>query len=108
MREEDGVARPPSVQAGAHVGHFHNKSVEAETLFELPVAPRRPDGERPARTECGKGGGNAAVVVQSYVVRGRERRRPVVHVQEHDVEATGVPPQREPHVPSLKPDAPIP
>ena len=83
-------------------------AVEAESLFELPVAPRIPDGQRSPGTECGKGGGNAAIVIQSCVVGGRERRRAVVHVQEHDVKATGVRPQREPHIPSLQPDARIP
>ena len=100
--------RPPFTQAGADVLHFHEKSVEAKTLFELPVAPCRPDGQRSAGTECGKGGGNTAIVVQARVVGGVERRGAVVHVQEHDLKATGVRPQREPHIPSLEPDAPIP
>src|SRR4029077_8247323 len=75
VRDEDGVARPASVQAGAHPRDFHEKSVEAETLFELPVVPRGPDGQRSAGTECGKGSGNAGIVVESGVVGGRERRR---------------------------------
>ena len=108
VREEDGVARPPFPQTSAHVLHLHEKSVVAKTLFELPVAPCRPDRQRSAGTERGKGGSNAAVVIQTCVVGGRERRRAVVHVQEHDVIAAGVPTQREPHIPSLEPDASIP
>src|SRR5207302_4874193 len=108
VRDEDGVARPASAQAGAHPRDFHEKSVEAETLFELPVVPRRPDGKRSAGTECGKGSGNAGIVVESCVVGGSERRRAVVRVEQHDIKATGVRPQRETHIRSLDADAPIP
>jgi hypothetical protein len=108
VRDEDRVARPASVQAGAHPRDFHDKSVEAETLFELPVVPRRPDGQGSAGTKCGKCSGNAGIVVESCVVGGRERPRAVVRVQEHDVKATGVRPQRETHIRSLDPDARIP
>jgi hypothetical protein len=107
VAQEDGVSRAPFAQAGAHVRHFHRKAVEAETLFELPVAPRRPDGERTRWTECGKGGGNAAIVIEASVVGGREGRRAVVHVQEHNVKAPGVRSQRESHIPGLEADAPI-
>jgi hypothetical protein len=106
--DEDGVARPALAQAGAHPRHFHEKSVEAETLFELPVFPRRPDGKRSAGTECRKGRGNAGIVVESCVVGGCERRRAVVRIQEHGVEATGVRAQRKTHIRSLDPDARIP
>jgi hypothetical protein len=108
VRKEDGVARPPFVQPGAHSRDFHEKSVEAETLLELPVLPRRPDGERSARTQRSRCRGNAAIVVQPCIVGVGERRRAIVDVQEHHVEATGVRPQREPHILSPDADARIP
>src|SRR4029453_8641387 len=108
VRDEYGVARPASVRAGAHPRDLHEKSVEAETLFELPVLPRRPDGQRSAGTEGGKGSGNASIVVESDVVGGRERRRAVVRVEQRDVKATGVRPQRETHIRGLNANAPIP
>ena len=107
MRDEDGVTRPTFAQAGAHPRHVHEKSVEAETLFELAVVPGRPHGQRSAWAEGSKGCGNACIVVESRVVGGRERRRPIVSVQAHDVKATGVRPQRETYIRSLDADAPI-
>src|SRR5436190_4254926 len=74
VRDEDGVTRPASLEAGAHPRDVHEKSVVAETLFELPVVPRGPDSQRSAGTECGKGSGDTAIVVEPCVVGGRERR----------------------------------
>ena len=95
MCDENGVARPTFLKAGAHPRDFHEKSVEAEALFELPVVPRRPDGERSAGTEGGKRRGNASIVVESRVVGGRERPRAVVRVEQRGVKAAGVRAQRE-------------
>src|SRR3954454_12833031 len=106
--KEDGVAWSSFAQPGAHPRDFHEQSVEAETLLELAVLPRRPDGQRSAGTQCSRCRGNPAVVVQSRVLGGGEGRRSIVDVQEHHVEATGVRPQREPYILSQEPEARIP
>src|SRR3954471_11363474 len=62
VRDEDRMARPAFLQASTHLRDFHEKSVEAETLLELAVLPRRPHGQRSAGTQCRSRRGNAAIV----------------------------------------------
>src|SRR5688572_21534830 len=105
--EEDRVSRAALLQPGAYPRHFYVEPVVAKPLFEFPVVPRGPDRQRPPWPECRIGGRNAAVVVEAGVGGGRERRRPVVHVEEDGVESIRTGAQREPDVGHFNPNTSI-
>src|SRR5260221_9448305 len=97
------MVRPPLRQPATSALHLHLKPAIVQSLYEFLILFGCPDSQNSFFPQTRMRNGYSTAVVESRVVRVGQRRRAVVHIEQHRIESADARAERRADISRLDP-----